>query len=93
MSEEKVKIAVEVHPNASRNQVIRFDNGVLNLRIAAPPVKGQANTELLKFLSSIFNVPRSNLAIEKGASVRRKVVTIKRLTPGQVVAQIQKLDR
>ena len=34
--------------------------------ITAPPVDGQANDHLLKFLSKAFKVPKSSIVIEKG---------------------------
>ena len=59
--EEPATIVVQVQPNAPRNKLARFEDGVLHLRIAAPPIKGKANQELIKFLSDILGVGKSNL--------------------------------
>lgn len=80
MKEERATIVVQVQPNASQNKVTRFENGVLYLRIAAPPVKGKANRELIKFLSAILRVSKGSITIEKGLTSRRKVIVIKGLT-------------
>ena len=89
--EEQVTIMVQVQPNASQNKVTRFEDGVWYLRVAAPPVKGKANQELLKFLSDILGVSKANLTIKRGMTGRRKVIVIKGLTQNQVVGQLKKL--
>ncbi len=88
---EQATILAQVQPNASQNKVTRFKDGVLYLKITAPPIKGKANKELLKFLSDVLEVGKSNLSIEKGVSSKRKVVVIKGLTQNQVVGQLEKL--
>jgi uncharacterized protein (TIGR00251 family) len=86
MSQEvQTKIVVRVQPNASQNQAQGFKDGVLYVRIAAPPVKGKANQELIKFLSDILGVSKSNLTIEKGMTGKRKVICISGLTQDQVM--------
>jgi uncharacterized protein (TIGR00251 family) len=74
--EESARIIVRVQPNARRNEVVRFDDGALHVKIAAPPVKGKANSALLDFLSDILGVSKSHLSIEKGVTSRMKVITI-----------------
>ena len=89
MKEGPATIAVQVQPNASQNRIIRFEDGVLHLRVAAPPVKGKANQELLKFLSRILAVGKSNLAIEKGDTSKRKIIVIKGLTQSQIIERLR----
>lgn len=91
MKEGQAIIVVQVQPNASQNKVARFKDGVLHLKIAAPPVKGKANQELIKFLSNILGVGKDNLTIEKGMTSQRKVIAINRLTQDQVMGQIKNL--
>ncbi|MFC2059867.1 DUF167 domain-containing protein [Chloroflexota bacterium] len=88
--EEPAAIVIQVQPNASQNKVTRFENGVWHLRIAAPPIKGKANQELIKFLSDILGVSKTNLTIEKGISSKRKVVAIKGLTKDKMIEQLEK---
>tara|TARA_Y100000310_G_C20255171_1_gene610983 strand:- start:56 stop:334 length:279 start_codon:yes stop_codon:yes gene_type:complete len=87
MTEEvQTKIVVRVQPNAGQNQVLDFKDGVFYLRIAAPPIKGKANQKLIKFLSDILGVSKSNLTIEKGITGRRRVIGIRGLTQNQVMS-------
>ncbi len=86
--EIKTRIVVHVQPNASQNQVQGFKDGVFYIRIAAPPVKGKANQELIKFLSDILGVSKSNLTIERGMTGKKKIIVISGLTQDQVMKSI-----
>ena len=88
---EPVRIVVRVQPNASQNELLRFQDEVLHLKIAAPPVKGKANRELIKFLSDILQVSQSQLTIEQGMTSKRKVISIDGLTRSQIMGQLGKL--
>ena len=81
-------MVVRVQPNAGRNEVLGFKDDVLRVRIAAPPVKGKANQELIAFLSDILEIRKSNLTIEKGATGKKKVVSITGLTQTQVIERV-----
>ncbi len=90
MKEEQATIVVQVQPNASQNRVARFEDGILHLRIAAPPVKGKANQELLRFLSDILEISQTSLTIEKGLTSKRKVIAVTGLTQQQVTELLGK---
>ncbi len=89
MKEEHAAITVQVQPNTSQNKITRFEQGVWYLRIAAPPIKGRANQELLKFLSDILGVSKSSLTIEKGMTSKRKLIAIQGLSQNQVMRQLE----
>ena len=91
VKEERVRIAVQVQPNASQNEALYFRDGVLQVRIAALPIKGRANQELIKFLSDILGVSKSKLTIEKGMTSKRKVIAISELSQNQIMEQLEKL--
>ncbi len=84
---EKTKIWVQVHPNARGNEVQGEKNGIWQLKVAAPPVRGRANQELVKFLSDVLQTSKSNLEIEQGLSGRRKLIDISGLSLEQVRAR------
>ncbi|MFC1925300.1 DUF167 domain-containing protein [Chloroflexota bacterium] len=89
VEKEQVKITVQVQPNSSRNELLGFRDGVLHVKIAAPPVKGKANQELIAFMGDILGVRKSNLNIEKGITSKRKLIGITGLTQSQVIEYIQ----
>ncbi len=89
VEKEQAKIIVVVQPNASQNELLGFKDGVLHVRIAAPPIKGKANRELISFLSDVLGVSRNKLTIEKGMTGKRKVIDISGLTQSQVIERSQ----
>ena len=58
------------------------------LRIAAPPVKGKANRQLIDFLSRLLRVSKGSIAIEKGLASRKKVIGIEGLDRAQVLERL-----
>lgn len=78
-------IVVRVQPNAARSEVRGFKDGCLRVKIAAPPVKGRANQELLRLLSDILKVSKSNITIRKGMTSKTKVIGINGLSQGQLM--------
>lgn len=87
---EQTKITVHAQPNASQNEVVGFKEGVLWVRIAAPPLKGKANQKLIELLSDVLGVSKSNLTIEKGITSRRKTVAIRGLGQAQVIRLLER---
>jgi len=80
------RLIVQVHPNARRNEIKGLVEDVLHISIAAPPVEGKANRELIEFLSGLLGIGKSNITIEKGATSRRKVIVIEGVDRARIVA-------
>jgi uncharacterized protein (TIGR00251 family) len=81
-------LRLRVHPNASRNEVIGLTDGVLKVRVAAPPFKGKANRELTTFLSQALGVSQSSLTIVKGHTSRNKVIAIDGLSREDIINRL-----
>ena len=69
-------LTVKVIPNARKNEIVESRDGILKVRIHAPPDKGKANDELIAFLSEHFSVPKTKIHILSGHSSRLKKVQI-----------------
>jgi uncharacterized protein (TIGR00251 family) len=67
---------VQVAARSSRSEVVGEHNGALRVRLAAPPVDGAANDELIHVLAKTFKVSRSAVTILSGHSSRLKQVSI-----------------
>ena len=67
---------VQVVPRASRSEIVGEHNGALRVRIAAPPVDGAANEELVRLLARALRVPRSAVEISAGHSAKLKTVRV-----------------
>jgi len=65
-----------IQPKASRDQIVGLHGEELKVAITAPPVDGQANAHLQKFIAKQFRVAKSQVIIEKGELGRHKQVRI-----------------
>ena len=70
------QLSLKVTPNAGRNEITGFTDGVLHVKINAPPVKGKANRELIDFLSEVLGVRKSAITIVKGQTSRNKIIAL-----------------
>ncbi|MGD9118433.1 MAG: DUF167 domain-containing protein [Dehalococcoidia bacterium] len=80
LSERGVELRLRVQPNAARNELAGFSEGVLRVRVAAPPVRGKANQELIAFLARKLGLSKGDLTILKGHTSRNKLIFIAGLT-------------
>jgi len=85
----EVTFQVQVVPRASRSEVVGEYNGSLRIRLAAPPVDGAANEELIRVLAKTFKVPRGAVKLVSGHSSKIKQVSIEAL-PDKIVAQLKR---
>lgn len=70
------RIEVRVQPRASTNEIVQFRDGVLRVRLQAPPVDGAANEALVRFLADEFGVARRQVRIISGFGSRNKIVEV-----------------
>jgi uncharacterized protein len=69
------RLTVRVTPGA-RSEALEIAGGSLVIRVRAKPKDGEANEAVLALLARALNVPRSSLALLRGATSREKVVQI-----------------
>ena len=82
-------LRVRVQPRASRSEIVGWRaDGALSVRVAAPPVQGQANAALAALLAGALDVRPSAVTVEHGARGRDKLVRITGLTPAEVRQRI-----
>ena len=85
---------VRAKPRASRSEILGVrptppEGEVLEVRLAAPPVDGAANAELLRLLSEALGIPKRDLQLSQGLSARLKRVLIQGLEPAEVRARLR----
>lgn len=69
-------IKVLAKPGSKENGITGITEEGLEVKIAAPPVDGEANTELISYLSKLFGIRKSDLSLERGSRSRTKTVTV-----------------
>jgi len=75
-NDEGITVEIKVQPRASRNQIVGEQEGMLKVKLTAPPVEGEANQALVDYLASVLDTPRRNVVLVKGESSRQKIVAI-----------------
>jgi len=68
---------VHLQPKASRDEIAGWFGARLKIRITAPPVDGQANAALLRFLAKQFGVAKSDVILVSGHHGRDKRLCIR----------------
>jgi uncharacterized protein len=71
-----VRVRVHAQARASRTEIVGEHNGALKVRIAAPPVDGAANDELVRHLARRVGVAPSRVRVLSGGTGRSKVIQI-----------------
>ena len=77
-----MKLALKVTPGARKNEILGWEDDypqvgrVLKVKIAAPPVEGKANKEIVLFLAKVLGVTKSSIEVVHGTSGRIKLAEI-----------------
>ena len=85
---EEARISVRVHPGAARSEIVGFTGGVLRVKVAAPPVRGKANSELIALLSWALGVDKGRIHIVLGNTSRSKLVAVAGLGREEAVKRL-----
>jgi uncharacterized protein (TIGR00251 family) len=75
---ERLVFTIRVTPRASANAVSGERDGVLLVRVTAPPLEGKANDAVVALLAKTLGTPRSAVKVVGGASSRTKRVSVPR---------------
>lgn len=71
-----IRLILHVQPGARKSEVAGEHGDALKIRLAAPPVEGKANAELLRWLASYLGVPRKAVTLLSGERNRHKIVAV-----------------
>ncbi len=91
-TEVSATLSVRIQPRASKNSISRREDGSLKIRLTAPPVDGAANEALVKFLSDILSVSKSQVEIVSGHTSREKRIQIIGMNEDDVI-RLLKIDQ
>jgi len=83
-----IVFAVRVQPKASRDELIGIRDGLLWMRVTAPPVAGKANAAVVALLATKLNIPRASLALTGGARSHTKTIQISGVAAADLTAAV-----
>ena len=84
----EARIRVRLTPRAGRDEIAGWREGLLLVRVAAPPLAGQANTALERLLARELNVSKSAVRVVSGARGREKTVSIEGLSRDEAIRRL-----
>jgi uncharacterized protein len=83
---------IHVNPHASRAGIAGLAEGMLKVKVTAPPVEGAANAACIALLSKNRGLRKSQLTIVAGAKGRRKTICVSDISKAELEKKIQSLD-
>ena len=81
-------LTVHIQPKASTTECVGIHGDAIKIRVAAPPVDGEANDELIRFLARQLSMPIASVRIHSGAGGRHKRVLVRGATAQLVMARL-----
>jgi len=86
--EGAVRFEVRAKPRARKSRIVGEQDEALVVQLAAPPVDGAANAELVELLASALSLPKRDVTIARGESGRVKLVEVRGLGADEVRARL-----
>ncbi|XP_067664845.1 UPF0235 protein C15orf40 homolog isoform X2 [Haliotis asinina] len=85
-----VIVKVLAKPGAKYNGITDISPEGVGVQIAAPPMEGEANAELVKYMAKVLGVRKSDVSLDRGSKSRNKMLVITGdVTVASVVASLQ----
>jgi uncharacterized protein (TIGR00251 family) len=81
-------IVVKVVPRAAQDEIVGWLEGVLKVRVMAPPQDGRANRALEVLLATRLRLKKSAVTVAAGLASAHKHVAIEGLTRDEIVRRI-----
>lgn len=73
IKDNQVELRIYAKPNAKRSEITGVSENGLCVALHARPQDGEANKELIKFLSDLLRIPKSKIKLQRGDSSRYKL--------------------
>jgi len=87
-SSNSVRLSVQVKAPRNETRLICGPDGTLTIHVAAPPEKGKANREIVRWLSKTLRIPSSNVKLVAGFHSNVKVIEIAGMTDTEVATAL-----
>lgn len=85
-----VRLTIRAKPRAKKSRVVAANGLTAEIALAAPPVDGAANDELVDVLSDVLGVPKRAIHISVGTKGRNKIVDVDDIEPADAAARLEK---
>jgi uncharacterized protein (TIGR00251 family) len=69
-------VGIRAVPNAKKTGAVGIYNGMLKVKVSAPPEDGKANREIIEFMAGMLGIRKKDIEIVKGEKSREKTLLI-----------------
>ncbi|NLD35575.1 MAG: YggU family protein [Desulfatiglans sp.] len=69
-------IAAKILPKSSRNEIMGLEEGIVKIKVTAPPVEGMANKAVIELISKELKIPKKDIEIVSGDKSKNKRIRI-----------------
>lgn len=77
-------LEVKITPNASKNEILRWEADRLVIKIQGIPERERVNENLINFLAKALGIAKSQIKIVGGRTSRLKKLNIQGVSPEQI---------
>ena len=81
-------LRVRLQPRAGANAISGIQDGVVRVRVTAPPVGGAANDALVRLLAKALRIGRGRISIVRGRTSRTKLVRVEGFTEEEALERL-----
>jgi uncharacterized protein (TIGR00251 family) len=71
-----MRLRVRVTARAARDEIAGVRDGVLLVRVTAPPVEGRANDAVCRTVAAALGVPARRVSVVRGHGAREKTLEV-----------------
>lgn len=76
IQKQQVTLTIFAKPNAKKTKLIAITDDALQIALHAKPHQGEANKELIAYLSRLLKLPKTQVILLKGEASRYKQVLL-----------------
>lgn len=84
-----VRFEVHAKPRAKKSKVIGERGDAVEIALAAPPVDGAANEELVRFVAKVLEVRQRDIEVVRGETSREKLLSVVGLTLEEIESRLR----
>jgi uncharacterized protein (TIGR00251 family) len=83
-------LSVRVKTRSKKQGIEITESGICQVYVKAPPVRGQANAEIVKVIAKRLEIPIEDVRILSGRKSEKKILLLEGIAPEKALSMLQK---
>jgi uncharacterized protein (TIGR00251 family) len=85
---DQTRVEVRLRPRSHADELLGLVDGVLQAKVAAPPVDGKANQALCRLVAKRAGVATSRVSVLRGEKSRQKVLLVEGIDEATLMGRL-----